>query len=88
LGINETLINRRPESILDPKEHLVQLARKSRKKDISNTIAPDINTSAVIGPEYNQTLLPFVRKIWDINAAAKRSESLRRAIEAIIAFKP
>jgi hypothetical protein len=87
-GISETRINRSPETLADPKDHLIQLARKSRKKDIANTIAPGIGTSAVIGPEYNQTLLPFVRNIWNINAAAKRSESLRRAIEAIIAFKP
>ncbi len=87
-GISESLINRRPETLADPKDHIIKLARKSRKKDIANAIAPDIGTSAVIGPEYNQTLLPFVRNLWDINAAAKRSESLRRAIEAVIAYKP
>jgi hypothetical protein len=88
LGISESLINRRPETLDDPKGHLVQLARKSRKKDIAYTIAPSPGTSVLVGPEYNQTLLPFVRDNWDIRSAAKRSESLRRAIEAVVAFKP
>lgn len=88
MGISEKLIARNPESLLDPKGHLIHLAKKSRKKDIAKTIAPDPDTSAVIGPEYNQTLLPFVRDIWNINTASKRSESLHRAIEAIVTFKP
>jgi len=88
LGINERLIERNPETLADPKGHLIQLAQKSRKKDISKTIPPKPGTSSLIGPEYNQTLLPFVRNIWDIHAAAKRSESLRRAIEAVITFRP
>lgn len=87
LGISETLINRRPEALADPKNHLIQLARRSRKKDIADAIVPARGTSVVVGREYNQTLLPFVHNIWDINSAAKRSESLRRAVEAIIAFK-
>lgn len=88
LGINQSLISRNPEALEDPKNHLVHLAKKSGKKDIAKTIAPSPGTSAAIGPEYNQALLPFVRKNWDINQAAKRSESLRRAVEAITRFKP
>jgi hypothetical protein len=88
LGVNEKLINSFPETLQDPKGHLVQLARKSRKKDIARTIAPVPGTNVSVGPEYNRTLLPFVRDCWDLHSAAKRSESLRRAIAAIKAFKP
>jgi|WetSurMetagenome_2_1015567.scaffolds.fasta_scaffold00077_12 hypothetical protein len=86
LGISEAMISRRPETLADPKDHLIQLARRSKKKDIADALVPAPGTSVVVGPEYNQTLVPFVRNIWDINSAAKRSESLRRAVEAIITF--
>jgi hypothetical protein len=88
LGISESLINRKPESLDDPKGYLVQLARRSRKKDIADAVVPAQGTSVLVGPEYNQALLPFVRKDWDIKSAAKRSESLRRAIDAVVTFKP
>jgi hypothetical protein len=83
LGISSEIIERQPETLHDAKEYLINIARRSRKRDILEGIVPQFGTSAKQGPRYNQVLQPFVRNIWNIPAAAKRSESLRRAFEAI-----
>lgn len=83
LGINPVLIERQPQTLHDAKEYLINLARKSRKREIVEGIVPQKDTSAKQGPRYNQVLQPFVRNTWNISAAAKRSESLNRALHAI-----
>ena len=90
LGISSVKIERHPEILTDAKGYLINLARRSRKRDILEGLVPQSGTSAKQGPRYNQVLQPFVRDIWNIPAAAKRSESLRRAVEAIkrATFKP
>jgi hypothetical protein len=87
LGISENLVNKNPESLVDAKSHLIFLATRSRKRNLKEGLVPDSRTSAVVGPEYNQILSSFV-KDWNVGAAAKRSESLRRALLAIENFKP
>jgi hypothetical protein len=82
LGISPALIERQPETLHDPKEYLINLARKSRKRELVEGIVPQVGTSAKQGPRYNQALQPFVR-IWNISAGAKRSESLSRALRAV-----
>jgi hypothetical protein len=82
-GISPTIIERQPENLLDAKEYLVNLARRSHKREIVEGIVPQAGTSAKQGPRYNQTLQPFVQSIWNITAAAKRSESLYRSLEAM-----
>lgn len=83
MGISEALVNRSPESLADAKGHLLGLARRSRKKEITEGLLPAPRTSAVIGPEYNQVLSVFVERNWDVRAAARRSESLSRALGAV-----
>jgi hypothetical protein len=83
LGISPTSIERQPETLHDAKEYLINLARRSRKRDLLEGIVPQVGTSAKQGPRYNQALQPFVRNIWNVSAGAKRSESLYRALQAI-----
>jgi|WetSurMetagenome_2_1015567.scaffolds.fasta_scaffold143412_2 hypothetical protein len=83
LGISPALIERQPDTLDKTKEYLIDLARRSRKRDILEGIVPQFGTSAKQGPRYNQVLQPFVRNIWNIPSAAKRSESLRRSLDAI-----
>jgi hypothetical protein len=83
LGISERLVNTNPESLVDAKSYLIDLARRSRIRKLVEGLVPDSRTSAVVGPEYNQILSFFVKQNWDIRAAASRSESLRRALAAV-----
>jgi hypothetical protein len=86
LGIPCTMIPVNPESIEDPKQYLINLAKKSRFRNVRDDLVPASNTSAIQGRGYNQFLTRFVRDIWDIKAASLHSESLRRAINAVHSY--
>lgn len=67
-----------PELENDPKRKLINIAKKSRKRNIREDIVP-LNSNAKIGPNYNGRLMEFVFNHWSIERAMERSESLRRA---------
>ncbi len=67
----------KPDLESDPKNTLIQLARRSKKREIREDIVP-INTNAKIGPNYNGCLSEYVFKFWSIENAILNSESLER----------
>lgn len=67
-----------PERESDPKNTLIQLAKRSRIRRIREDVVP-INENALIGPNYNGCLIEFVINKWNIDIAMTRSESLRKA---------
>jgi hypothetical protein len=85
-GISEAKIQRNPESILNPKEYLIELAKLSKKRDIKQDIIPI--GSAKIGPNYNAALANFIFNHWNMDEAEKHSESLRRLLQRLREFKP
>jgi hypothetical protein len=66
-----------PDLEADPKNTLIQLARRSKKREIREDIVP-ITNNATIGPNYNGCLSEFVFKYWRIERAILNSESLKR----------
>jgi len=78
LGVQEAVIPRDPDSVNDPKASLIQIARKA-KRELRDDIVPDRGVKAKQGLGYNKALCPFVATNWNIQHAAKNSESLRRA---------
>ena len=87
-GVRENLIPSDPDNLGDPKRFLIRLASKSRKSDLRKAIVPANGSTAKIGPDYNGTLIFFVRNLWQVKEASKFSPSLRRAFNAIEKFKP
>jgi hypothetical protein len=85
-GISKVNFFNDPEKLADPKLALLQIIRKCRKRDIREDILPK-DEYARIGPNYNERLAEFVIKYWNIKRAAKYSDSLRRAIKHLSAFK-
>lgn len=75
-----------PDNETDPKNILIQLAKRSNKRTIKEDIVP-INQNAKIGPNYNGCLSEFVFKLWNIENAILHSESLRRAYEKLRRFQ-
>ena len=70
--------------IPNPKEFLVSLARKSKKKSLRDELVPDPRaTTAKVGPGYNARLNEFVRDHWDLERAAAGSASLKRTLDRI-----
>jgi len=74
------------EKIENPKEFLISLAHHSRKRTIRDGIVPRHGSTAFYGPDYNNLLINFVVKDWDIETASGNSDSLARAITAIKSF--
>jgi hypothetical protein len=85
-GVSETIFPRNPELENDPKQTLINIAKRSRRRYIREDIVP-INENAKIGPNYNVRLMDFVLSYWNIDIAMKRSESLRRAFKRLEVFQ-
>jgi len=86
LGVSKTLIPLDSESELDPKNKIINLARRSRKRSIRNDIPP-VDQYALIGPGYNAELSNFVQNHWDIATASLHSKSLDKALCALEKLK-
>lgn len=71
------------ESLHDPKGALVNLAARSRRRDVRRDMVPAAGTSARVGRGYTARLIEFVGTAWDPVAAAQESDSLRRCITAL-----
>lgn len=88
LGISVDLIPRDADRIPDPKQALINLAKKSKKRNLRDAIVPDHNSTAKIGKDYNAQLIQFVNQNWQITSAQTNSPSLKRAMNAIVNFQP
>jgi len=76
-----------PESLTDPKETMVNLARRSRSRDIREDMVPRPGSGRQIGPAYSSRLIEFATKYWRPDEAAEHCESLRRAIACLERLK-
>ena len=78
-GISNTIIPRNPEEIVDPKQTLINLARRSRRR-VCQAIVPAPGVSASIGPGYVAAIDQFVTEHWNVQTALLRSPSLHRCL--------
>ena len=76
------------DSIAQPKEFLLGLARKSRSKAIREDLAPRSGSTSRIGPDYNGRISEFVAEGWDVHSACDHSPSLKRSFDRIASFAP
>jgi hypothetical protein len=83
LGVSQNKIPMNPESLNDPKNHLINLARKSRRKEIREGMVPRDESGGLEGPEYASMLSQFILDNWRPEIAAQRCDSLRRCIKAL-----
>ena len=88
LGISVDSIRGDPDRIPDPKQCLIDLAKKSRKRKLREAIVPERNSTAKIGKDYNGQLIEFVNNSWQVASAQTNSPSLERAMNALIKFQP
>lgn len=87
-GIPTRIVPTYVDDLDDPKQCLIGLARKSRRRDIRDDIVPRPASTAKQGPNYNGRLIPFVSNNWSPHTARKNSASLAKAIEYLDAFVP
>ncbi|MBS0017641.1 MAG: hypothetical protein KFF72_15055 [Arthrospira sp. SH-MAG29] len=88
LGISPNLITTDVDDLDDPKQYLINLCRRCRKKALKDAIVPPAESTAKVGKDYNNPLIKFVQESWAIEGAKVNSPSLRRAMDVIIAFQP
>jgi hypothetical protein len=60
LGISIDLIPTDVDNITDPKTNLINLVKKSKKRQLRDSIVPAKNSTAKIGKDYNGPLIEFV----------------------------
>lgn len=72
-----------PEKIRAPKEAMVNLARRSRRKAIRQDMVTRPGSGRAIGPAYSSRLIEFISNWWVPEAAEDHSDSLQRAIASL-----
>lgn len=75
-----------PDSVPDPKDFMVELARKSRRKAVREDMVPIGGSGQQVGPAYTSRIVEFIQNTdsgWRPDVAATNSDSLRRCITAI-----
>jgi hypothetical protein len=81
LGIASANFASNPDSLPDPKQHLLSILRSKGRRRIHKDMLPGKN--AHIGPMYNPKLSEFVTSHWDPERASKHSQSLSRSLTAL-----
>ncbi len=87
LGISGAVVPDDPERLADPKQTLVNLARRSRRK-AAQALVPQQGISAVVGPGYVSEMQAFVAQRWNIEAARRRAASLDRCLLRLAELHP
>lgn len=83
LAVSPSKVPADPEGENHPKQTMVGLARRSRKRLIREAMVPEAGHSSLVGKEYFPLLRSFVEDRWDIARAREHSPSLDRALKAM-----
>ncbi len=85
LGVPETRIPLEPETLADPKQALVNIARHSSRRLIVEGMVPRPDSSGDTGPLYWSLLVEFITQTphqWRVGVAAQAAPSLSGCIAA------
>lgn len=80
LGVVASAVPTDPEALPNPKQALINLARRSRTRRIRDGLVPPAGTIRAVGLEYTALLSEFILNRWDPIVASSHSDSLRRAL--------
>lgn len=86
-GISERQMPQNPDVLADPKEKLLNLVRKSRKRKLKDSVVRRQKEGLTTGPDYNGVLGSFIRNQWRYKRAEKLSPSLKKAVSALSCFE-
>ena len=87
LAVSKNRFPKDPESVTDPKLELVDIARRSRKKDVKRSIVPAPGTSSKTGPGYIAAVIEMCDGYWEPDRARSRSNSLDRCLTRLAEAK-
>jgi hypothetical protein len=72
-----------PESLNDPKQTLINLARSSRSKSTRDALVPKQGHAVAEGPLYSSEIVRFVLEEWNPEAARLNADSLAKCISRL-----
>jgi hypothetical protein len=75
-----------PDSVADPKQVMVNLARQSRSRHVRADMVPRPESARLVGPAYAARLMQFVEDLtngWRPEVAAAASDSLARCMRRL-----
>lgn len=81
IGVSADKIPTDSETIKNPKEFIVSLARKSRNKTLKVDIVPEGTVN--VGPGYNLRMSDFIMNHWNIEESLNHSRSLKKAVKRV-----
>lgn len=67
-----------PERLDDPKQALVNLARRSARREIREGLVPRPESGRQVGPTYTSHMIQYVQTTWRPEVAAQTADSLCR----------
>lgn len=82
-AVGRSAIATNVEGLHDPKQTLVNLCRKSKKRDIRKGMVPSPKSGRAVGPRYTSLVREFVADHWDLESARTNSQSLDRALRCL-----
>lgn len=78
-----TKISPNPETLPDPKQYVVNLARKSGHRKIRFDIAPRDGSKRSVGTAYSSRMMEYVQSEWRPEVASQQAPSLDGAIRCL-----
>ena|SRR2546427_4492877 len=76
LSVSVIRIPKSPESVQDPKQELVNIARRSRNPRVRRSLVPDSGSTARVGKLYVSEMNTFINSLWDPQIARRIAPSL------------
>lgn len=86
LGVAITQLPTEPETLDQPKQLIVNLARRSRRRDIRAGMVPRAGSGRDVGPAYAALMIEFATAEWLPARAAQHATSLRRCLDRLRAL--
>lgn len=86
LSVPPSSIPHDPEAEANPKQSMVNLAARSKRRDIREDMVPRSGSGRAVGPAYTSRLIEFVNVTqagWRPEVAAQRCESLQRCLQCL-----
>lgn len=82
LSVARSRVPRTPEELPDAKQALVNLARRSRRRDIRQEMVPREGSGRAVGPGYVGRIIDYASTTWRPRVAAASAPTLRKTLNA------
>jgi hypothetical protein len=81
--VSASSIPDRPDAVPDPKQAVVDLARRSRRREVRSDMVPRPGSGRRVGAACTSRIVEFIQNAWRPDVAARPSPSLKGLQEAL-----